>query len=113
MSRSPLDAIGFLTKVREGVSVAATPERPTCGMYVFLDRPRLLGDLQGFLQGRGFIAAQRRGDGLDVSIPGDSDMAQARRVVSVYLTVWQAVHPGVQASIVENDRAPRTFSCQL
>jgi len=48
-----------------------------------------------------------------VSIPGDSDTVQARRVVSVYLTVWQAVHPGVQASIVENDRAPRTFSFQL
>jgi hypothetical protein len=82
-------------------------------MYVLVDRPRLLNDLQTFLRGRGFIAAQRRGDGLDVSIPGDSDTVQARRVVSVYLTVWQAVHPGVQTSIVENDRAPRTFSFQL
>jgi hypothetical protein len=82
-------------------------------MYVLVDRPRLLSDLQAFLRGRGFIAAQRRGDCLDVSIPGDSDTAQARRVVSVYLTVWQAVHPGVQASIVDNDRAPRTFSFQL
>ena len=82
-------------------------------MHVFVDRPRLLDDLQTFLEGRGFIAARRHGDGLDVSIPCDSDTAQARRVVSVYLTVWQAIHPGVQASIVENDRAPRTFSFQL
>ena len=82
-------------------------------MYVLVNRPSLLNDLQAFLRGRGFIAAQRRGDGLDVSIPGDSDTAQSRQVVSVYLTVWQAVHPGVQASIVENDRAPRTFSLRL
>jgi len=82
-------------------------------MYVLVDRPRLVSDLQAFLRGRGFITAQRRGDGLDVSIPGDPDTAQARRVVSVYLTVWQAVHPGVQASIAENDRVPRTFSFQL
>jgi len=82
-------------------------------MYVLVDRPRLLNDLQAFLRGRGFIAAQRRGDGLDVSIPGDSDTAQARRVVTVYLTDWQAVHPGVQAWIIENGHAPQTFSFQL
>jgi hypothetical protein len=82
-------------------------------MYVLVDRPRLLGDLQAFLRGRGFIAAQRRGNGLDVSIPGDADTAQAQRVVSVYLTVWQAVHPGVRASILESDRAPRAVSFPL
>ena len=82
-------------------------------MYVFVDRPRLLDDLQDFLRDIGFIAAQRRGDGLDVSIPGAPDSIQARRVVRVYLTVWQSVHPGAQALILENDPQSRTFSFQV
>jgi hypothetical protein len=89
--------------VREGDSVAATPERH-CGLYVIVDRPRLVSDLQEFLQALGFITAHPRGEGLDVSIPGSPDTAQARRVVNVYLAIWQAVHPGVRASIVEHDR---------
>jgi hypothetical protein len=89
--------------VREGDSVAATPERHY-GLYVIVDRPRLASDLQEFLQELGFVAAHPRGEGLDVSIPGSPDTAQARRVVNVYLAIWQAVHPGVRASIVEHDR---------
>jgi hypothetical protein len=79
-------------------------------MYILVDTPRLVSDLQTFLCGRGFIAAKRRGNGLDVSIPGDSDTAQARRVVNVYLSVWQAIHPGVRASISETDPASQSFS---
>jgi hypothetical protein len=69
----------------------------SCGLYIFVDRPRLVSDLQEFLLDAGFIAAQRRGDGLEVSIPGSSDTRQARRVVNVYLTIWRAIHPGVRA----------------
>ena len=98
-----LDGRRFVTTVREGDFVAATPERH-CGLYVIVDRPRLVSDLQEFLQALGFIAAHPRGEGLDVSIPGSPDTAQARRVVNVYLAIWQAVHPGVRASIVERDR---------
>jgi hypothetical protein len=87
--------------VREGDSVAATPER-LCGLYISIHRPRLLGDLQDFLQDVGFIATHHRGDGLDVSIPGSPDTPQAKRVVRVYLSIWQAIHPGVQASIAEH-----------
>jgi hypothetical protein len=36
-----------------------------------------------------------------VSIPGSRDTAQARRVLKVYLAIWQAIHPGVRASIAE------------
>jgi hypothetical protein len=86
--------------VRTGDSVAATPER-LCGLYVLVDRPRLVIDLQEFLQELGFVAVRRRGDGLDVSIPGSSDTTQARRVVNVYLAIWQAIHPGVEAFITE------------
>jgi hypothetical protein len=75
----------------------------TAALYIFVDRPRLVVDLQEFLRDVGFIAARRRGDGLDVSIPGSSDTLQARRVVNVYLTIWQAIHPGVKASMVEGD----------
>jgi hypothetical protein len=73
-------------------------------LYVIVDRPRIVSDLQEFLRELGFIAAHRRDEGLDVSIPGSPDTAQARRVVNVYLAIWQAVHPGVRASIVERDR---------
>ena len=70
-------------------------------MYISIDRPRLLGDLQEFLRDVGFITAHHRGDGLRVSIPGSPDTPQAKRVVRVYLTIWQSIHPGVQASIAE------------
>ena len=102
-----LDGRRFVTTVREGDFVAATPERH-CGLYVIVDRPRLVSDLQEFLQALGFIAAHPRGEGLNVSIPGSPDTAQARRVVNVYLAIWQAVHPGVRASIVERDRVSRS-----
>jgi hypothetical protein len=76
-------------------------------LYVIVDRPRLVSDLQEFLQALGFITAHPRGEGLDVSIPGSPDTAQARRVVNVYLAIWQAVHPGARASIVERDHVSK------
>jgi hypothetical protein len=90
----------FVTTVREGDFVAATPKRH-CGLHILVDRPRLVSDLQEFLRDVGFIAAHPRGEGLDVSIPGSCDTAQARRVLKVYLAIWQAIHPGVRASIAE------------
>lgn len=106
---SALDAGRFFTTVRE-----ATPLRQlrsaTAALYIYVDRPRLVSDLQEFLQGRGFIAVSRRGEGLDVSIPSSRDTMQARRVVRVYLTVWQAVHPGVRASIVQSQDHDRVSS---
>jgi hypothetical protein len=73
-------------------------------LHIIVDRPRLVSDLQDFLRDVGFIAAHPRGEGLDVSIPGSWDTAQERRVVNVYLAVWQAIHPGVHASIAEPHR---------
>ncbi len=96
-----------MSTVREGDFVAATPER-LCGLYVIVDKPRLVSDLQEFLRELGFVAAHPRGEGLDVSIPGSPDTAQARRVVNVYLAIWQAIHPGAHASIAE--RNPRVSS---
>jgi hypothetical protein len=76
-------------------------------LFISIDRPRLLSDLQDFLRDVGFITAHHRGDGLDVSIPGSPDTPQATRVVRVYLSIWQAIHPGVQASIAEHaNRVP-------
>ena len=102
-----LDGRRFVTTLREGDFVAATPERH-CGLYVIVDKPRLVSDLQEFLRELGFVAAHPRGEGLDVSIPGSPDTAQARRVVNVYLAIWQAIHPGAHASIAE--RNPRVSS---
>jgi hypothetical protein len=70
-------------------------------LYISIDRPRLVGDLQEFLRDVGFITAHHRGDGLRVSIPGCPDTPEAKRVVRVYLSIWQAIHPGVQACITE------------
>lgn len=97
----PLDARRFLITMRGGDSVAATPGC-LCGLHISIDRPRLLSDLQGFLRDVGFIAAHRRGEGLDVSIPGSPDTPQAERVVRVYLSIWQAIHPGVQTSVAKH-----------
>ncbi len=102
-SAQALDSFDFASTVSEGDFVAATPER-LCGLYVIVDTPRLVSDLQKFLRELGFVAAHPRGEGLDVSIPGSPDTAQARRVVNVYLTIWQAIHPGVKASIAESSR---------
>lgn len=107
ISGCALDAFDFVSTVREGDFVAATPER-LCGLYVIVDKPRLVSDLQEFLRELGFVAAHPRGEGLDVSIPGSPDTAQARRVVNVYLAIWQAIHPGAHASIAE--RNPRVSS---
>ena len=107
ISGCALDALDFVSTVREGDFVAATPER-LCGLYVIVDKPRLVSDLQEFLRELGFVAAHPRGEGLDVSIPGSPDTAQARRVVNVYLAIWQAIHPGAHASIAE--RNPRVSS---
>ncbi len=103
VSSLALDAFDFVCTVREGDFVAATPER-LCGLYVIVDNPRLVSDLQEFLRKLGFIAAHPRGDGLDVSIPGSPDTPQARRVVNVYLAIWQAIHPGARAFIAQSDR---------
>ena len=107
ISGCALDALDFVSTVREGDFVAATPER-LCGLYVIVDKPRLVSDLQEFLRELGFVAAHPRGEGLEVSIPGSPDTAQARRVVNVYLAIWQAIHPGAHASIAE--RNPRVSS---
>ena len=104
---SALDALDFVSTVREGHFVAATPEC-LCGLYVIVDKPRLVSDLQEFLRELGFVAAHPRRGGLEVSIPGSTDTAQARRVVNVYLAIWQAIHPGAHASIAE--RNPRASS---
>jgi len=77
-------------------------------LYVIVDRPRLVSDLQEFLRELGFVAARSRGGGFEVSIPGSPDTADARRVLNVYLAIWQAVHPGVYAFIA--DRKPRMSS---
>jgi hypothetical protein len=85
VSSLALDAFDFVCTVREGDFVAATPER-LCGLYVIVDNPRLVSDLQEFLRKLGFIAAHPRGDGLD------------------YLAIWQAIHPGARAFIAQSDR---------
>jgi hypothetical protein len=54
---SALDARLSISTVREGDFVAATPER-LCGLYIIVDRPRLVSDLQEFLRELGFVAAQ-------------------------------------------------------
>ena len=73
-----LDAERFFTTVRER-RLRCGNSGAHCGLYIYVDRPRLVSDLQDFLQGRGFIAVSRRDDGLDVSIPGSRDTVQARR----------------------------------
>jgi hypothetical protein len=72
-------------------------------LYVFLDNPRLLFDLQFFLRRIGCATTQVDTHELEVDIPGAPSDEQARREVELYLALWQGRKSvsDVEVSVVE------------
>lgn len=73
-------------------------------MYVFVSDNSSLRSLQRFLRRANCVAEQARAHELEVYVPDAPSERQARRELDVYLTVWQARNPGVEAYVVDRAR---------
>ncbi|HEV2902774.1 MAG TPA: hypothetical protein VGW30_05885 [Gaiellaceae bacterium] len=76
-------------------------------MHVRLSDPRLAEELLGFLRRADCIAdvgeveAHAEGIAVEVDVPRALDDEQARMEVSLYLRVWEAMHPGSGVELLE------------
>jgi hypothetical protein len=76
-------------------------------MFVRLSDPRLSGEFVEFLRradciaALGQVEAHAEGIGLEVEVPAAYSEAQARMEVALYLRVWEAVHPGSGAELLD------------
>ena len=77
-------------------------------MHVRLSDPRLAEELLGFLRRADCIAnvgdvqAHAEGIAVAVEVPKAYDDQQARMEVSLYLRVWEAMHPGSGVELLES-----------
>ena len=60
----------------------------------FLRRAECVADL-------GDVLAHAEGIAVDVQVPAAYDQEQARMEVALYLRVWEAVHPGSGAELLD------------
>ena len=76
-------------------------------MFVRLSDPGLAEEFLGFLKRADCIAdlgeveAHAEGIAVQVEVPDAYDAAQARMEVALYLRVWEAVHPGSGAELLD------------
>jgi hypothetical protein len=76
-------------------------------MHVRLSDPRLAEEFLVFLRRADCIAdvgdveAHAEGIAVAVDVPRAYDEAQARMEVALYLRVWEAVHPGSGAELLD------------
>ena len=76
-------------------------------MQVRLSDPRLADEFVGFLRRADCIAdvgqvqAHAEGIAVEVEVPRAYDDGQARLEVALYLRVWEAVHPGSGAELLD------------
>jgi hypothetical protein len=76
-------------------------------MQVRLSDPSLAEEFLGFLRradcvaGIGDVSAHAEGIAVEVEVPQAYDDAQARLEVALYLRVWEAVHPGSGAELLD------------
>lgn len=76
-------------------------------MHVRLSDPRLTEEFLGFLRRADCIAdvgdveAHAEGISVSVDVPQAYDADQARMEVALYLRVWEAVHPGTGAELLD------------
>jgi hypothetical protein len=69
-------------------------------LHVFISHPELLQDLCAHLKRSGLVVDGCYGREVKVRPPDGVSTAQARRELDVYLAVWQALHPGIEAYIL-------------
>jgi hypothetical protein len=76
-------------------------------MFVRLSDPGLAEEFLGFLKRAdcivdlGEVEAHAEGIAVQVEVPDAYDEAQARMEVALYLRVWEAVHPGSGAELLD------------
>jgi hypothetical protein len=76
-------------------------------MFVRLSDPRLTEEFLGFLKRADCIAdlceveAHAEGIAVQVEVPDAYNESQARMEVALYLRVWEAVHPGSGAELLD------------
>ncbi len=76
-------------------------------MYIRLSDPGLADEFVGFLRRAdcvadlGAVQAHAEGIAVEVEVPLAYDEAQARMEVALYLRVWEAVHPGSGAELLD------------
>jgi hypothetical protein len=73
-------------------------------LHVFISHPELLQDLCAHLERSGLVIDGCFGREAKVRAPDAVSGAQARRELDIYLAVWQAMHPGVEAYVIRPDR---------
>jgi hypothetical protein len=74
-------------------------------LHVFISHPELLQDLCAHLERSGCVVDGCYGREAKVHLPDAISSAQARRELDIYLAVWQALHPGVEAYILRPNGA--------
>jgi hypothetical protein len=76
-------------------------------VHLRLSDPSLAEEFLGFLRRAdciahvGEVAAHADGIAIAVEVPKAYDNAQARMEVALYLRVWEAVHPGSGAELLD------------
>lgn len=76
-------------------------------VHVRLSNPGLADEFVRFLRGAdciadlGEVAAHADGIAVEVAVPRALDDAQARLEIALYLRVWEAVHPGSGAELLD------------
>jgi hypothetical protein len=91
--------------------VEESERRPLCGPFlnllVRLSDPSLAEEFLGFLRRAdciadlGEVAEYEEGISVEVEVPQAYDEAQARLEVALFLRVWEAVHPGSGAELLD------------
>jgi hypothetical protein len=66
-------------------------------LHAFISHPELLQDLCAHLERSGCVVDGCYGREATVHLSDRVSGAQARRELDIYLAVWQAMHPGVEA----------------
>jgi hypothetical protein len=96
--------------------VSGVPLRPlrgvASGLHVFVSNPRLLFDLQCFLQRMDCATTLVHSHELEVEVPDAPSEEQASREVELYLALWQGrkQFADVEAYISSSGDSPRSRS---
>lgn len=92
----------------EGPDLNALPTSQKVGkVFVRLSDAGLADEFVGFLRradcvaSLGEVEAHAEGIAVRVEVPEAYDPAQARMEVALYLRVWEAVHPGSGAEVLD------------
>jgi hypothetical protein len=66
-----------------------------------LDEPALVDNLLNFLARRGCAGERDGEDMIEVELPHDLELEQARLELDLYLRVWQSLHGWTRVDVVD------------